>query len=453
MKKKGAIKTVIMTFLFFALFRFLQILIQPFTGGIISFFRDELSAGNIIKNVVFYIAFWSCFLFVIRDDYRKKEQKRRIFLALLLIQLAVSSLRCIVSFAGERVFFIVAEACIPAQWLAVYLLIDRGALRKGRRQTIAAAFAIVWFAVVLFQDMRMISQIDQTRVMYLDTSFVLTNSISTGLFRYGFRYAMSEAVFAALYIILVTWPSGGEELDRFNVKRLFSVRVSQTLLVSLFVVFVCVACVVIAPKGCIITVNKEIGDSSREYTLFCNNQALTIRRATEAGELKNIYYRTTCKVYSSNKAVTKIKTDGFYSTSYWLKQNAYQAVLRCASEDTSRLHPTALFCEKKIVIEKDKKAAVIPIEKLPAQERSEELLALCRYLAEEKQYRCFPYYAAYLVRWDPDFIEPYLTEYAEMESSLSIELCKYGIRPEFVQKEAVKMLSELLEDKGTELLP
>jgi hypothetical protein len=101
-----------------------------------------------------------------------------------------------------------------------------------------------------------------------------------------------------------------------------------------------------------------------------------------------------------------------------------------------------LFCNHIVVIANEESAQTIPIDLIGKLPENESLLALCRETVEKNLFYAFPYNAQYLMKWDKEIMTPYLESFVEMDSSLKEQVEENGLRPEYVQMEASKLLDD-----------
>lgn len=93
-----------------------------------------------------------------------------------------------------------------------------------------------------------------------------------------------------------------------------------------------------------------------------------------------------------------------------------------------------------IVIYENDTGSWVEIDHLHRAEENPLLTAALKMLTEENDFLLFPHAAAYLIRYDPQFITPYLERYANADFTKE-ELERLGdIRPEYISTEARKLL-------------
>lgn len=188
----------------------------------------------------------------------------------------------------------------------------------------------------------------------------------------------------------------------------------------------------VLPQNFLTTIHvKNSVSHSTEPSFDYNRSFTTISRAIGYHERKEIYRKTHGMIYYGDKKVLDIKMD------YEFEGNPIEV-------RTVKGMEIRIICKNQaIAYFKNEKPYVVSFQDINWQSNDIILLEVCKELLSEGRLDCFEYICSYIMRYDSDFIQPYLRRYIVSDFT-SEELSQVGeISIDYITKTAQRFYNGL----------
>ncbi len=258
-------------------------------------------------------------------------------------------------------------------------------------------------------------------------------------FLYSLKYAIGESTYGTVFFLFCKFKSEYQERKERRVSK----RIAQLLLSCLLSFSAYLICLIVAPSGCFVSASNINQNSFKRSGLNFSTQIIEIYRINTKHSAKELVYsKTNCKVRYDTQKITSFSVDGYYPAIQSTHSNDLTSFFDNSLIVSESDREVGLFCNHIVVIANEESAQTIPIDLIGKLPENESLLALCRETVEKNLFYVFPYNAQYLIKWDKEYITPYLGSFVEMDFSLKEQIEENGLRPEYVQMEASKLLDD-----------
>lgn len=432
----------ILVFLSILALQMLHIAIQPFSAGVPSYCKDSFVVVFIAKDILYYLAFWTLYIVVLHEENPKAKSGKRKLIGAIVIQGVVLCIRGSASLLADEVFFGLCEIMVPVQWFAIlYLFHISEKSRYSLRNAIIGLLVItaLWLPMSLYYDYSALAKIRNLQIAYYETSSVIKTLEDNTAFLYSVKYATGQSLFGTVFYLFCR--SKTEYPDRKE--RRVSKRIAQLLLSCLLSFSAYLICLFVAPSGCFVSASNINQNSFKRSGLNFSTQIIEIYRINTKHSAKELVYsKTNCKVRYDTQKITSFSVDGYYPAIQSTHSNDLTSFFDNSLIVSESDREVGLFCNHIVVIANEESAQTIPIDLIGKLPENESLLALCRETVEKNLFYVFPYNAQYLIKWDKEIMTPYLESFVEMDSSLKEQVEENGLRPEYVQMEASKLLDD-----------
>ena len=432
----------ILVFLSILALQMLHIAIQPFSAGVPSYCKDSFVVVFIAKDILYCLAFWALYIVVLHEENPKAKSGKRKLIGAIVIQGVVLCIRGSASLLADEVFFGLCEIMVPVQWFAIlYLFHISEKSRYSLRNAIIGLLVItaLWLPMSLYYDYSALAKIRNLQIAYYETSSVIKTLKDNTAFLYSVKYATGQSLYGTVFYLFCR--SKTEYPDRKE--RRVSKRIAQLLLSCLLSFTAYLICLFVAPSGCFVSASNINQNSFKRSGLNFSTQIIEIYRINTKHSAKELVYsKTNCKVRYDTQKITSFSVDGYYPAIQSTHSNDLTSFFDNSLIVSESDREVGLFCNHIVVIANEESAQTIPIDLIGKLPENESLLALCRETVEKNLFYVFPYNAQYLIKWDKEYITPYLGSFVEMDSSLKEQVEENGLRPEYVQMEASKLLDD-----------
>lgn len=432
----------ILVFLSILALQMLHIAIQPFSAGVPAYCKDSFVVVFIAKDILYYLAFWALYIVVLHEENPKAKSGKRKLIGAIVIQGVVLCIRGSASLLADEVFFGLCEIMVPVQWFAIlYLFHISEKSRYSLRNAIIGLLVItaLWLPMSLYYDYSALAKIRNLQIAYYETSSVIKTLKDNTAFLYSVKYATGQSLFGTVFYLFCR--SKTEYPDRKE--RRVSKRIAQLLLSCLLSFSAYLICLFVAPSGCFVSASNINQNSFKRSGLNFSTQIIEIYRINTKHSAKELVYsKTNCKVRYDTQKITSFSVDGYYPAIQSTHSNDLTSFFDNSLIVSESDREVGLFCNHIVVIANEESAQTIPIDLIGKLPENESLLALCRETVEKNLFYVFPYNAQYLMKWDKEIMTPYLESFVEMDSSLKEQVEENGLRPEYVQMEASKLLDD-----------
>lgn len=432
----------ILVFLSILALQMLHIAIQPFSAGVPSYCKDSFVVVFIAKDILYYLAFWALYIVVLHEENPKAKSGKRKLIGAIVIQGVVLCIRGSASLLADEVFFGLCEIMVPVQWFAIlYLFHISEKSRYSLRNAIIGLLVItaLWLPMSLYYDYSALAKIRNLQIAYYETSSVIKTLKDNTAFLYSVKYATGQSLYGTVFYLFCR--SKTEYPDRKE--RRVSKRIAQLLLSCLLSFTAYLICLFVAPSGCFVSASNINQNSFKRSGLNFSTQIIEIYRINTKHSAKELVYsKTNCKVRYDTQKITSFSVDGYYPAIQSTHSNDLTSFFDNFLVVSENNHEAGLFGNQMVVIADEEGSQTIPIGSIGKLPEKECLLALCRETVEKNLFYAFPYNAQYLMKWDKEIMTPYLESFVEMDSSLKEQVEENGLRPEYVQMEASKLLDD-----------
>jgi len=431
----------ILVFLSIFALQMLHIAIQPFSAGVPPYCKDSFAVVFIAKDILYYLVFWVLYIVVLHEENPKAKSGKPKLIGAIAIQGVVLCIRGSASLLDNDVFFGLCEIMMPVQWFAILYLFHISEKSRYSLRTAIIGLLILtalWLPLSLHYDYSALAKISNLQVSYYETSNAVTTQKNNTTFLYSLKYAIGESTYGTVFFLFCKFKSEYQERKERRVSK----RIAQLLLSCLLSFTAYLICLFVAPSGCFVSASNINQNSFKRSGLNFSTQIIEIYRINTKHSAKELVYsKTNCKVRYDTQKITSFSVDGYYPAIQSTHSNDLTSFFDNSLIVSESDREVGLFCNHIVVIANEESAQTIPIDLIGKLPENESLLALCRETVEKNLFYVFPYNAQYLIKWDKEYITPYLGSFVEMDFSLKEQIEENGLRPEYVQMEAIRLLN------------
>lgn len=443
---------------------FIYFLWQPYPKSIIKFIGSTWVIQDLITNLFYFALFLSALVFmtevIVRPGARNVLFSKLFTRKLILLFVVQIGVDC-VQFAGARLLpqfsVFVYNVCSVLCWclFAVVLMPRDETSEKSRfsfrRVWIAlgiAALVILICSVLL--DVIALAAKQNLYARYSSDSRILTERIRNNEFRSELRNVLVDFSCGIVFLIGVKKCGEFSKDDSYDEKlpRNTSVIVFRMIVLINTLTVLCLIKPVICPNGTVpiggIGFVGEHRETYREVEgIFDMTKAeeLGVVRLNGNGKQAEVFVIFKNSAWYNSIERFKFTTDGDYAS--WASQdpkdefyhNGWQKFI-IGSENV------AVFDGREILWTEDGEVYHISLKKLSSCKENSILSELCRERIAFGDWRFFEYGCEYLLKYDADFILPYMERYAQGEfAPFELEYSK-DYNPEYIQAFAANMIQE-----------
>ena len=430
----------ILVFLSIFALQMLHIAIQPFSGGVPPYCKDTFDIVFIVKDILFYLVFWAFYILVLCEGNLKATSGKQKLIRAISVQGVVLCIRGSSSLLADEVFFGLCGIMMSGQWFVLLYLFHRYENKRySLRNAIIGLLVItaLWLPLSLHYDYSALAKIRNLQIAYYETSSVIKTLKDNTAFLYSVKYATGQSLYGTVFYLFCR--SKTEYQDRKE--RRVSKRIAQLLLSCLFSLSSYLICLFVAPNGCFVSASNINHNSFKCSGLNFSTQIIEIYRINTKRSAKELVYsKTNCEVRYDTKKTASFAVDGYYPAIRSTNSDDLTSFFDNFLIVSENNHEAGLFGNQMVVIADEEGSKTIPIGSIGKLPENKCLLALCRETVEKKLFFVFPYNAQYLMKWDKEYMTPYLESFVGMDSSLKEQIEESGLRPEYVQMEAIRLL-------------
>lgn len=443
---------------------FIYFLWQPYPKSIIKFIGSKWVIQDLITNLFYFALFLPALVFmtevIVRPGARKvlfsKPFTRKLIL-LFVVQIVVDCAQ----FAGAQLLpqfsVFVNNVCSVLCWclFAVVLMPRDEANEKSRfsfrRVWIAlGAAALVILICSVLLDVIALSAKQSLYARYSSGSQILTDRIRNNEFRSELRNVLVDFSSGIVFLIGINKCGELSKDDYYDEKlpRNTSVIVFRMIVLINTLTVLCFIKPVICPNGTVpIGGIGFVGERSETYRevegIFdmTKTEELGVVRLNGNGKQAEVFVIFKNSVWYNGIKRFNFTTDGDYAS--WASQdpkdefyhNGWQKFI-IGSENV------AVFDGREIIWTESGEVYHISLKKLSSYKENSILLELCRERITFGDWRFFEYGCEYLLKYDADFIMPYMERYAQGEfAPFELEYSK-DYNPEYIQTFAANIIQE-----------
>lgn len=414
MRKKNLILSIL-TVLFANIVYFIW---MPYPKSFLKTAGSSTFLFDLLTNLIFFAAFAMILLVSVNAVTRPgtiltKSKIPAAIATCIAMQLGFDFLK----FAAERLlrwwaplsndFLTVLGLLVLA--LIVIKLLKVSSVNWKRFYAVFLPTAVIMLAVFFVLDVQDILHVQHASEKYVfdlfDTELTHeANAIAANTqFLYEIRNAILDfltcaAIMIALYFSAVS--RNIEDNEEYHTKEAhFVTRIAVVILLS-FVV--CGIKMVSIPHNSIKNTRALQSHSESTLPVFDYNRTqVTHSRATGYGGVSKLVYNATHSyILYSNEIILEFDMD----------RECESLVLE--KIDTNGTECYVACYDKAIAYLKDGTPYAVEIKDVVNKEYDALLLRICEKLLEEKRLSCFDYIGEYILKYDPEFIEPYLEHYS-----------------------------------------
>lgn len=403
---------------------------------------------DIITNLLYFIIYSVMFIVVINaitnTGCRLRTKKALVAMgACIAVQLGCDITRYVAVYLTRKFspisddFFTVAS--ILLLFLVVVKILGVKTINYKKLFAIFVPTMITALIVCLVFDIRYIHSVSDVAEKYfstptsiisalslLDSSSVASTISKNMKYMYEIRNAILDFVAEATILFAVYFANQTKitvncETCHTNKTHFVSRIVTMLLLSSL----ICGLKFFVLPQNFLTTIHmKNSASHSTEPSFDYNRTFTTISRATGYHKKREIYRKTHGTLYYGDKKVLDIYMD------YEFEGNPIEVL----TVDGLKIR---IICKNQaIAYLKDEKPYVVSFQDINKQSNDVILLEVCKELLSEGRLDCFEYICAYIMQYDPSFIQPYLQRYMASEYTTE-ELSHIGdISTDYITKTA-----------------
>ena len=443
---------------------FIYFLWQPYPKSIIKFIGSTWVIQDMITNLFYFALFLSALVFmtevIIRPGARKVLFSKLFIRKLVLLFVVQIGVDC-VQFAGARLMpqfsVFVNNVCSVLCWcLFAVVLMPRDETSEKSRFSFrrvwialgAAALVILICSVLL--DVIALSAKQNLYARYSSDSRILTERIRNNEFRSELRNVLVDFSCGIVFLIGIKKRGELSKDDSYDEKlpRNTSVIVFRMIVLINTLTVLCLIKPVICPNGTVPIGGFGIIDG---YTVIYQHpeEIFDLTKCNIFGVVRlngdskdaNAYAISVNTVWYNGIDRFELITDGFYTgmsggiAEDELLYNGWQNF-------TVGNEKVAVFASQEIAWTEDGEVYHISLKKLSSYKENPILSELCRERITFGDWRFFEYGCEYLLKYDADFILPYMERYAQGEfAPFELEYSK-DYNPEYIQAFAANIIQE-----------
>lgn len=419
---------------------------MPYPKSFLKATGSSMFVFNLITNLIFFSLFAVILLVSVKSVARPGQwlERKKIPASIALciaIQLGFDFVKLISELLLHwyeplsNDFFTVLELLVLA--LVTIKLLKVNNVNWKRFYTIFLPFAVIALIVFFAMDIQSINNVRHAADKYVFSLFDTdltheANAIITNTeFIYEIRNAVLDfltcaAIMIALYFSAVS--KNIEDDEKYHTKKAhFVTRVAAVIMLSLFI---CGLKMIAIPHNSMKETHMPQTHSVTTLPAFDYNRTQVIHsRATGYdGTLKPVYNATHSYILYNNEIILEFDTAGKYifdiensfgneysSDIYQNADNVYFLYSGFETIDVDNSEVKICLGDKAIAYLKDSKPYAIKVCDVSDEEFDSVLLAACEKLIEESRMSSFEYIAEYILKYDPDFIMPYIERYSAGE--------------------------------------
>lgn len=266
-----------------------------------------------------------------------------------------------------------------------------------------------------------------------DSSSVAATISKNMEFMYEIRNALLDFASEAAILIAVYFSIQTNKATNCNAYHTDKAHfISRIAVILLFSFVISGLKFLVLPQNFLTTihVNNSVSHST-EPSFDYNRSFTTISRAIGYHERKEIYRKTHGMIYYGDKKVLDIKMD------YEFEGNPIEV-------RTVKGMEIRIICKNQaIAYFKNEKPYVVSFQDINWQSNDIILLEVCKELLSEGRLDCFEYICSYIMRYDSDFVQPYLRRYIVSDFT-SEELSQAGeISIDYITKTAQRFYNSV----------
>lgn len=443
------------------LFEFLFFSWATFPRSILSVFLINLSdkrtiISELLTRSVFFLLFmlsWVMIIPVISENREiSKERRNKCFVLLLLTQILVDCVNLLLVSAFYRYKSISADLCTICGWLVVALLSKRWLTKEiseNKHFKMLPLLFLMLFIAATFLNIRDISAGNALAEKYYETSEYYRVQITNLDFFMQIRTMLLDCLcgLAVLWMIFRITPNREEALIPKSKQISLVLLRANLLLAAIF--FVAILKAAVLPVSSIgfyssrITHDHSFWDNSlqvdsRYSSLYRNNS----NRAQD-----EFYASTSCDVWFCNQKLFSFKTpginDGYTGMNTFGKKENKSWIVK--EQDRKTFH---LFDGNYFVWTEEETSGLVRLNGEEGDVEIPELIQFLERLQKESLWPCPEFGFKYLLKWDYDFIQPYLARYANGNFTKEELENNPDYRPDYIMQLATKLLASECEIGG-----
>lgn len=451
--KKSTFSLCYFTFILFYLLYFLW---QPYPRSLFKSIGESLEYQDIITNLVFFFIFFLFLAYATRVLVKPAAhtpifsiESAKLFFCLLGIQLSLDfALYVLASYVPNYAGFI--WDCFPPVWWTLSVLALRKTLGLKRRvpfkgRGILLALPLLILLICFSFDTVDFFRRQELLEKYVSGSYPLDSALLNMDYRWEIRNMLLDflcATAAFLYLMM-----SGEKPDIKKEKKYGEgARTIFRILLMLGVFFpVFFVKAIILPNNAILPTYIGHYGTVLEYKLpkevydISYSDVFTVSRADAYGGEVPVYCTSKITVWYNGEDFFSFKTDGYYTGGGGPVTD--EILSNCWQEVQLGSIKAAIFASREIAWVSGSDKVHIQIDKIPDADENAILTALCLDRVSSGDWRFFEHSLEYLLKYEPDFIMPYIQRYADGKfTDRELEYSR-NYNPDYIQELAMAALN------------
>lgn len=434
----------------------LYFLWQPYPRSLFKSLGNFWVYQDIITNLIFFFIFFLFLAYAARvlgkpAVYAQffSRESAKLFFCLLGIHLSLDlAAQILASYAPNYARFI-WDCFPPACWaLSVLALKKILGLKcqvsfKGRCLLLGLPL-LVLFGCLAFDTVDFFRR-QELIEKYVSGSYPLDSALLNMDYRWEVRNMLLDfscGIFSFLYFMLSGQKAGSKPEEKYGEGTRTVLRM---LLMSgaFFLVFLVKA--IILPNNAILPTYMGHYGTVLEYKLpeevydISYSDVFTISRADAYGGEVPVYCTSKITVWYNGEDFFSFKTDGYYTGGGGPVTD--EILSNCWQEVQLGSVKAAIFAGREIAWVSGSEKVHIQIDKIPDADENAVLTALCLDRVSNGDWRFFEHGLEYLLKYEPDFIMPYIQRYAD--GKFTDRELKYSrnYNPNYIQELAMAALN------------
>lgn len=437
---------LIIQLVFVALF----VAVSPVPRRIIPVSMTDFDWRGLLKRLIYFIVYWEFLLYWFCSLDWEQQKKRRASLkagvlsVLLTIQVAIESVSLLFSNSMLTVM-IYCDVALIFQWIAVLVFLSKRYNEQTRHadmksMLIIGVAIIVACAYAIIKDCETANSVALVQTRFLPDSTAFETRIRLVLAAANVRRATME-VFLPFVLVHLFLPAGGQS-ELMSRRWFWNRRFAQAMFCVCFAFFYFLLNLIVYPRECVIRVSHEQSfASANEMKIYLHNLTVVRYPDVENPQKKDSLY-TRCVIESKGKKTANFLVAGKrYAFRMGEKNGVRHGNLVLVRTDNREA--SAVFSDDIVAFSTNNMTVVTTAAEFGQLPYFAELVHICEKMNEGNNYTLFPFYAAYLTRWDASYIQPHLVECVAMSLDMRQTIEAEGIKPEYIQQCALELLDQL----------